>query len=210
MARTWLHRVLEAPAVYRLAQKLLAPGTREIDTIYDEVFGSADGRVLDVGSGPKPDTPLPRGTLVGLDVNPAYVRQYVDSCAEARPDCEKLGVVASAAAVPFADGTFDECRSAAVLHHLPDDLAIDAIREMGRTVRPGGRVAIFDMVWPRSFASAPVGWLICRFDRGDWVRREEQLEGLARKAFPGDWTTRGFSYSWFRLRGLFLILQKPR
>jgi len=208
MARSWLHRLLERPGVYRLAQRVLAPGGSEIDRVYDEVYGSVQGRVLDVGCGPRPDTPLPRGTIVGLDVNHAYIRSYCEPDSRDRSDCTKLGLVGSAATMPFADETFDECRGAAVLHHLPDTLARDALREMCRTVRRGGRVAIFDMIWPRSFTASPLAWLICRFDRGAWVRTEDELTRLARTSYDGPWQTRRFSYSWTRLCGMILTLRK--
>ena len=208
MARTWLHRVLEHPGVYRLSQHVLAPGSREIHRVYGEVYGSVRGRVLDVGCGPRPDTPLPEGTIVGLDVNHAYVQDYCRPRDGERTDCAKLGIVGSAATMPFADESFDECRSAAVLHHLPEALARDALREMCRAVRRGGRVAIFDMIWPRSFVSAPLAWMICRFDRGAWVRTEEELIRLARDSYDGAWQTRRFSFSWTRLCGMVLTLRK--
>ena len=204
-ARTWLHRILETPLVYRLFQAIFSPLSADaLYRAYDEVYGTARGRVLDLGSGPRPDTPLPEGVMIGLDVNPRYVRDYLRGGGEAA-GCTLLGVVASGAALPFPDAVFDEGRCAAVFHHLPDELAGAALREMLRTARPGGRVAIFDMVWPPSFLSSPVGWLICRFDRGRWVRTEQELLRLAERSCGGSWEARPLFYTWARLRGVFLI-----
>ncbi len=53
-------------------------------------------------------------------------------------------VEGDAAAMPFDDGSFDVAVSRFAFHHLPDPGAVAA--EMRRVVRPGGRVAITDMV----------------------------------------------------------------
>jgi SAM-dependent methyltransferase len=201
--------VFERPVVYDLAQRVCGVGARRLERIYREVFGGVRGAVLDVGCGPAPDTPAPLGTLVGLDINPRYVARYVRADAGATRACRLSGVVASAAALPFADGAFDECRSAATLHHLPDPLASRALREMYRTLRPGGRLAVFDMVRPPSILASPLGWLVCRLDRGGSVRPEPSLARLAAEACAGAWEIRSFWYGWARLRGCVLTLRKP-
>ncbi|HRU04789.1 MAG TPA: methyltransferase domain-containing protein [Candidatus Brocadiia bacterium] len=68
---------------------------------------------------------------------------------------------ASAAALPFADETFDAVWSVAVLHHLagPERVAA-AVAEMWRVARPGGAVVIWDHnplnpYWPVIMARAP-------------------------------------------------------
>ena len=45
-----------------------------------------------------------------------------------------------ALALPFPDGTFDRVIAAEVLEHIPDD--DQAIRELVRVLRPGGRIAV--------------------------------------------------------------------
>ena len=204
MARSWVHRILERPMVYRLSQSVLGAGGTAIDRIYDEVWRDVRGLVLDVGCGPTVDTPRPDGAIVGLDVNPAYIRRYVEHAGTDGP----FGVVASAAAIPFADAAFDECRSAALLHHLPDESTRQTIREMYRTLRPGGRLAIFDMIRPRSFLASPLGWLLCNLDRGAWVRQGPELQRLAAEACSEPWESRMFSYSWAGLRGIVLLAHK--
>ncbi len=49
-------------------------------------------------------------------------------------------VMADAARLPFADGSFDVVICSEVLEHLPDDRA--ALREMARVLAPGGRLAL--------------------------------------------------------------------
>ncbi len=55
-----------------------------------------------------------------------------------------LFVEADAAAMPFLDGSFDVAVSRFAFHHLPDPEPV--AREMARVVRPGGTVAVIDMV----------------------------------------------------------------
>jgi SAM-dependent methyltransferase len=46
--------------------------------------------------------------------------------------------------MPFGDGAFDVAMSRFAFHHLPDPAAVAA--EMARVVRPGGHLAVMDMV----------------------------------------------------------------
>ena len=204
MARTWLHRILEFPLVYRVAQVAAGGGGAALEAVYRETFGQTRGDVLDVGCGPTIDTPLPDGTLLALDVNPGYVAQYVGAAVGDAEPVQRLGVVATASLLPFHDGSFDECRCLFVLHHLPDAAVRETVREMRRVLRPGGRLVVLDMIWPDSFPAGPLAWLTCRFDRGEWVRSGPDLLGLAREACPGKWSSLEFDYSWLRLRGTVL------
>jgi ubiquinone/menaquinone biosynthesis C-methylase UbiE len=85
----------------------------------------------------------PAGRLVGLDASEVMI-------AEARRRAEARGLpiafeVGQATALPFADASFDVCRAARLLEHLPDPGA--ALAELARVVRPGGRVVVFDFDW---------------------------------------------------------------
>jgi ubiquinone/menaquinone biosynthesis C-methylase UbiE len=104
---------------------------------------------LDVGCGPVDDLcdmgerAGPGGRLVGLDASEVMI-------AEARRRAEQRSLpvtfeVGEATALPFLDGTFDVCRAARLLEHLPDPRA--ALSEMVRVTRPGGRIVVFDFDW---------------------------------------------------------------
>jgi SAM-dependent methyltransferase len=78
-----------------------------------------------------------RGTVVGLDLNPAML----DVARRLRPDVEwRQG---DAAALPFADGSFDVVLCQSALMFFPD--VEPALREMARVVTPTGTIAF--QVW---------------------------------------------------------------
>jgi SAM-dependent methyltransferase len=79
----------------------------------------------------------PTGTVIGVDLNPGML-----AVATARTQRVRW-MQADAADLPFPDGTFDRVLCQAGLQYFPDRL--DAVREMRRVLRPGGRLAA--LVW---------------------------------------------------------------
>jgi ubiquinone/menaquinone biosynthesis C-methylase UbiE len=61
-----------------------------------------------------------------------------------------------AEALPFPDGTFDVVLSRLAIHHLPGELKGQALGEMRRVLKPGGRCLILDFD-PR------ISWLATAF-----------------------------------------------
>jgi arsenite methyltransferase len=136
---------------------------------YFHLLGDIAGaRVLDLGSGSGMDTFIasriagPTGTVIGLDMtdpqrakaeslrqrdgfqNVTYVRGYIDDA-------------------PFEDGSFDVIISNGVIN-----LAVDkpqVFREIARLLRPGGRLAIADIVTevllPESISCNATLWAAC-------------------------------------------------
>ena len=116
--------------------------------------GVAEGdakRVLDVGCGPGALT-AELVARVGADyvaaVDPA--EQFVLANLTRNPGVDVR--VASAEALPFADGTFDATLAQLVVHFMSDPVA--GITEMARVTRPGGVVAA--CVWDYAGDSAPL------------------------------------------------------
>ena len=216
MSRPRLYRVLEYPIIYTISQKLLAPGSGLLlGKCYKDVFSESRGYILDVGCGPLFTTPRPNGTIVGIDINPLYVKKYGSTGADKSPDGisdysgKCMGVVCSADSLPFDKNFFDESRCNGLLHHLPPESALFTIKEMIRCTRPGGKIIVFDNVWPCVSLYRPLAWLTRRFDRGEWVRTEEELLELADAAHPGNWYHKRFTYSFTGLEALLLISEKP-
>jgi arsenite methyltransferase len=53
----------------------------------------------------------------------------------------------------FADGSFDAVVSMSVIHNIhPKDMRDQALRELARMLKPGGRMAIFDMLHTSHYA----------------------------------------------------------
>jgi SAM-dependent methyltransferase len=215
--RLSVYRLLEIPWIYTLANWALAPGARQgLKRQFDSVFSLDSERVLDVGCGPRLITPQPEGLVAGVDINAAYIKSYagtIDQDPGLLKDDPKrqppiYGFVCSATDLPFEENFFDEARTLGLLHHLPDDMAQAAIREMHRCVKPGGCLIVIDNVWPRSKAKRPLAWLTRRFDRGEFIRDESQLAHLIEEAVPGVWRRTRFTYTLTGLEAVSFYLCK--
>lgn len=82
----------------------------------------------------------PTGRVVGIDASQALIAKAVERTAS-------LGLplsfqVDDAQALSFPDNSFDGARAERVLQHLEDPA--QAVRELVRVVRPGGRIAILE------------------------------------------------------------------
>jgi len=200
-----IYRLLEIPFVYRLSQVILAPGRwRLITPVFSRIFDPKTQRVLEIGCGPTPITPEPEKLLVGVDINSSYIKEYTLGFLDVDPNLifnppaarRRLGYLAKADKLPFQEPNFDEARSISFFHHLTDEEVILSVREMYRCILPGGRIIIFEDVWPKSGLKRPAAWLIRRFDRGGHMRHEEHLIGLFQKALPGALTWERLTYTY--------------
>ena len=118
-------------------------------------------RVLDIGCG--------TGTLAVLlaVMFPATQISAVDPDPRAvdiaRRKARKHGVKlafykARAESIPFADASFDKVFSTLMLHHIPDEQKLAVLREIHRTLRPGGRLILADF-------ESSASWLFWGKDR---------------------------------------------
>ncbi|HRR42459.1 MAG TPA: class I SAM-dependent methyltransferase [Syntrophales bacterium] len=111
-------------------------------------YGEA-GCILDIGTGPGQllramRRALPDAGLVGVDISPAMVaqaRRNIETCGR-DPRIEVR--LASAEALPFAEGAFDRLVSTGSLHHWKDP--IRALSEAHRVLKAGGYALIYDLV----------------------------------------------------------------
>jgi ubiquinone/menaquinone biosynthesis C-methylase UbiE len=133
----------------RLEKRARADDEAAAREAYLDLLGLAPGeRVLDVGCGSGVVTRaiarrvVPGGSVVGTDSSAAFL-------SVAREHAQAAGIadaiewrVADCRSLPFPDGGFDAAIAATVLAHVPG--AEQALAEMVRVTRPGGRVAVFD------------------------------------------------------------------
>ena len=102
--------------------------------------------LLDLGCGTGDQTRalapqvVPGGRALGMDLSQTMIGE-----ARRRAAAGDLPVefeVGDAQSLPFANATFDACRTERMLIHVPDPRA--ALAEMVRVTRPGGRVGVID------------------------------------------------------------------
>ena len=115
-------------------------------------------RVLDVGCGTGDDARElarvvgDRGQVCGVDVSAAMIDVAVARSQESGIASDFQ--TADAFALPFADASFDACRCERVLMHLDRD-PTDAVTEMARVTRPGGRIVLSDFDWDAALIDHP-------------------------------------------------------
>ena len=195
MCKNVTYRLLEQPWIYRLAQLFLAPGAektfiQKIKQLMTQLPPAQ--RILDVGCGPSSWLWQLGLHPVGLDLSLTYTVTF--------SHCGEIAITGSANALPFRNGSFDSVWSIGLLHHLPDDLARQAVSEMLRICRPGGYIVIVDAVLPEPAWQRPAAWMIRRLDRGRFMRTQLVLESIL---LPREnWVCERFSYSLTGLEGL--------
>ncbi|HEY9370690.1 class I SAM-dependent methyltransferase, partial [Streptomyces sp.] len=116
-------------------------GLRPGDSVLDA--GCGTGRALP----PLRDAVGPDGTVIGADLTPAMLTAAVDA---GRGDSARL-VLADVTRLPVRTGTLDAVFGAGLISHLPDPEA--NLRELARTVRPGGQLALFHPVGRAALAA---------------------------------------------------------
>ena len=107
-------------------------------------------RILDVGCGTGVLTAAlakaagPRARVTGVDASADMIAR----ARATRPGC--AFAVGLAESLDFPDATFDVVTSSLMIHHLPEDLRTNALAEMHRVLRPGGRLLVADYRPPSS------------------------------------------------------------
>jgi ubiquinone/menaquinone biosynthesis C-methylase UbiE len=106
-------------------------------------------RILDVGCGPGDDVRAmaelvgSTGRVVGVDIREEMIAEARGRSAGVDLPVEFL--IGSIYQLDFADDAFDGCRADRVFQHL--DRPQDALAEMIRVTRSGGRIVVFDVDW---------------------------------------------------------------
>lgn len=174
------------PLLYDLSAPVFFFGTRRRS--YNTLMAAAgvnDGdRVLDVGCGPGYFVRMlaravgATGSAVGIDAAPEMI-DYARRKARRLTNCSFES--GSAEALPFPDASVDVVASSLMLHHLPDELRLQAAAEMKRVLRPGGAVLLADFTIPERGAWHLLA-AITGHAGGQMIRRVSPLEPLVAEA----------------------------
>lgn len=176
-----------AAAGYRPEELATAPAAAQLSLGCGNPVALAGIRagevVLDLGCGAGLDVFLashrvgPQGRVIGVDLTPEMVeRARASAAAAGLQNVEfRLG---DAEAIPAEDGSVDLVISNCVLNLVPDKHK--AFREIARVLKPGGRIAISDLVLdgplPPELQGSEEAYTACLSGA---LSREEYLGGLA-------------------------------
>jgi ubiquinone/menaquinone biosynthesis C-methylase UbiE len=133
--------------------------------------------VLDVGCGTGTLTVAakarvgPAGEVVGIDAAPEMIEVARGKAAQAGVDVLfKVGLIED---IPFPEAAFDVVLSSLMIHHLPDDLKRRGAAEIGRVLRPGGRLLVVDLDPPFNRLTQALGTLL-----HDHATRQSEIRKL--------------------------------
>ena len=127
------------------------------DQLLDSLALRGDERVLDVGCGRGllaigAAKRLKNGKVIGVDVwNPSDLSGNTSDAAKANVKLEGVADKVriengDAQKLVYPDNHYDVVVSSLVLHNIPEqDARAQAVREMVRVLKPGGKLAIFDL-----------------------------------------------------------------
>ena len=139
--------------------------------------------VLDLGSGGGLDCFLaaqrvgPTGHVLGVDMTPEMLERAQEAAARLNVTNVEFrqGYLES---LPVADGTVDAVISNCVINLSPDKPQV--FREVARVLKPGGRVAVSDIVidgaMPAALRDNPEAWSECLAGAIDWREYAGGLE----------------------------------
>lgn len=127
-------RLMGATGMYwrLVAQAAIPPGATVLE------IGCGTGNVI-----LRAKRAVPDATVIGLDPDPAAL-----AIAGRKAVTEGLALQLDqgyAAELPYDDGSVDRVLSSLMLHHLPADEQVTALREVRRVLAPGGSLHLVDL-----------------------------------------------------------------
>ncbi len=133
------------------------------------------------------------GRVVGVDNSEQLIAEAQQRVAgSSLPVAFRVGDIYG---MEYADGSFDGCRADRVFQHL--DRPADALNELIRVTKPGGRIVVGDPDWetlifdaPQTAVTRTILNFVCDSHRNAWMGRQLyaqfQVAGLADVAVAAD------------------------
>ena len=159
-------------------------------------------RVVDIGcgSGKVPVVAAgfvaPGGAAFGVDASAEMIALARQRAREANVEVDFRH--AAMEDLPFPDESFDVVLSCQALHHVPRDAKIQALTEMHRVLKPGGRLLLLDhgepYRWYLKILFYPFRWNILEYQAENF---RGQVPGLVANAFGNVEETDRF-FGWMR------------
>jgi ubiquinone/menaquinone biosynthesis C-methylase UbiE len=166
---------------------------RQLRSKVVDVAGIGAGRrLLDVGCGTGTLAILaarlggPDAQVSGIDPAPRQIARAKAKARRAGLDIDfRQGVIED---LPFDEASVDAVTSTLMMHHLPDELKAKGLAEIGRVLKPGGRVVIADFTRSDHNHEDPAGdrteqaSLVQTLDAAGFINIETQHIAFARDA----------------------------
>ena len=175
----------------RLALPVSYWRSAEFAYVWRQLAAPHGARILDVGSPKDLAAMLARHRgyeVVATDILPDAIELSRRYAVGQQLDGRRPGAVHSEVqdgrALTFPDAYFDSAYSVSVLEHIPETGDSEAINELIRVVRPGGRIVItvpFDHVYRETFVTGAVYERTPRGDESLFYERHYDRESLSRR-----------------------------
>lgn len=175
-----LYRLLSLPLIYDCFQSFFKSNDFHRMLVRDWLRLEPGMRILDVGCGTGALAPyLPEGVhYLGIDSNPAYIRQAQQRCGseQVRFLCAKAQDLKD-----FVETPFDRITILGVLHHLPDEICQQLMAELHPLLSPSGLLLTVDVCYHAR--QSRLARLLTSLDRGQHVRWPAGYVALAQGPF---------------------------
>lgn len=162
--RSGTKRLASVPWIFDTLRWLVEGGFVEHRRIIAEHFPLPPQNILDCGCGTGIFAEcFPHGSYVGIDISPSYVAR-----AQRQHRSHRFRVM-DATALRFPKESFEAAIVSGVLHHMETSQAQRVLGEIGRVLKPAGKLLMWEDVPTRSTWNV-IGRVVHHLDVGDHIR----------------------------------------
>ena len=162
--------------IFQVLRPLLLWGVR-INPVLRQLEAQPEERILDVGCGyGYLAKPLRHCQYTGLDLDPRRIDWAKRHFGE---NSNRKFFAADISHSGLRSKSFDKAVAFGLLHHLPDETAVQCVQELTRIVKK--RIIFLDSVYSRFHI---LNNLLCKLDQGKYVRRDKEYLSLVSPHVP--------------------------